>query len=118
VGPVLEENRAWRRKNLAPWRVQAEDWWASQQNPVYLLDRASHRTVPHGRRRANFTATEHAFLKASERGIDASAEADRAAAKEKRRWRRMVTAFGFVLGLLVVSVVLNLVLLVLQFGPG
>lgn len=116
VGPVLDDNRAWRKRNLEPWRVQAEDWWASQQNPVYLLNGGSYRAVPTGRRSAGLTETEHAFLRASGRAADAAAQADKAAARERRRWRRMVTAFGLLVGLLVTSVVLNAFLLFLQFG--
>lgn len=102
VGPVLEDNRAFRAKHLDWWQVQAEDWDASGQNPAFLLQGNQYQMAAPHRKREGLTKTEQAYLKAS-------AEAYRAEGLRSRLrlqlWRTSI--------LLALSLVVNVVLLVL-----
>jgi hypothetical protein len=105
VGPILEDNRAWRVKNLDEWQVRAEDWHASGHDPVYLLQGSPHLTASPHRRRAKLTKTEQDFIKAS---------ADAYYAEGLRA--RLRAQFGLLSGLLVLSLLTNVILIVLLWG--
>jgi hypothetical protein len=103
VGPIVGDNRKWRVDNLEKWQLQAEEWRASGKDPMYLLRGSQYlMTAPRYRRRAELTKTEHAYL-------EASAEAYYA----EGRLTRLKALLGLFSGLLVLSVIVNIVLLVL-----
>ena len=101
VGPVLEDNRAWRVKRLEPWQVQAEDWHAAGQDPELLLSGSQYVAASH-RRREELTETEQAYLKAS---------ADHYRAESLRS--RLLVQLERTRELLIISVAVNIVLLAL-----
>jgi hypothetical protein len=107
VGPVVEDNRTWRVDNLEKWQVRAEEWRASGKDSMCLLRGSQYlMTAPRYRRRAELTKTEHAYL-------EASADAYYA----KGRLTRLKALLGLFGGLLVLSVIANIVLLVLLLSP-
>ncbi len=106
VGPVREDNRAWRRRNLEEWQVRAEEWRASDQDRVYLLRGPQYLSAPAHRRRAGLTQTEQAYLRASDEAFYADGRMARLRA-QRRLYR----------GLLALSLLANLVLLVLVWRP-
>ena len=102
VGPVLEDNRAWRAKHLDQWQVQAEDWDVSGQNPEFLLQGNQYQMAAPHRKREGLTKTEQAYLKAS-------AEALRAEGLRSRQRLQL----GLASTLLALSLLANIVLLAL-----
>jgi len=106
VGPVLEDNQAWRAKRLDRWQAMAEDWHAAGQDPEFLLHGNQYLAAAAHRRREGLTKTEQAYLKAS-------AEAYRA---EGRRARQRLQ-LGLTSVLLALSVLANVVLLILLWHP-
>lgn len=107
VGPVLEDNRAWRvksggKKRLELWQVLAEDWHASGRDPELLLQGSEYLAAAPHRRRAGLTKTEHAYL-------EASAEVYRAEGRKARLKRQL----GQTRILLALSVLVNVVLVIL-----
>ena len=106
VGPVLEDNRAWRVKRLDQWQVLAEDWHASGQDPEFLLHGSQYLTAAPHRRREELTKTEQAYLKAS-------ADVYRAEGR-RARLRLQLGLTSFLLGL---SLLVNVILVVLLSRP-
>jgi hypothetical protein len=106
IGPVREDNRAWRRENLEEWQVRAEEWRASGQNEIYLLHGSEYLTAPSHRRRAGLTQTEQAFLEKSGKAFSTDGRMARLKAQ-----RRLFS------GLLALSLLVNLLLLVLVSRP-
>jgi hypothetical protein len=102
VAPVLVDNRAWRVRYLERWQCLAEEWRTSDRDPQYLLRGADYLAAPSTRKRAGLTDTERAFLTASD-------EAFRATGRLERLWALL----GWLSGLLVLSLVANVVLLIL-----
>jgi hypothetical protein len=98
VGPILEENRAWRVKHLEQWQVLAEDWHASGQDPVFLLHGPQYQPALH--RRQGLTKTEQAYLKES---ADENRDEGRRATLRRQLWRTRT--------LLIYSILVNAVLL-------
>ena len=101
VGPILEDNRAWRIKRLDGWQVLADDWHASGQDPEFLLHGSQYLTAAH-QRREGLTKTEQAYLKAS-------AEVYRAEGHRER----LILQLGLTSVLLGLSLLANVILVVL-----
>jgi hypothetical protein len=64
VGPILQDNRAWRTEKLAEWQVRAEDWRASSHDRVYLMRGARYLTARSHRQGPGLTETEQQYLQA------------------------------------------------------
>ncbi|MBZ5740288.1 nSTAND1 domain-containing NTPase [Nocardioides mangrovi] len=111
VAPVLDDNRSWRKKALPRWRVQAEEWWASGQSSLYLLDAAAYHDARVASRSLRLTETEKSFLKASKQAVKTTEAARVTAERARQRVRRLGTAFGVVGALLLLSLMLNVALL-------
>lgn len=107
VGPILENNRAWRARHLELWQCQAEDWRASKQNPQYLLRGDDYSAAPPPARRDELNDTEREFLAAS----DEVFQAERSAAKAAGMLAGLAAQLSWVRGLLAVSLLANVVLL-------
>jgi hypothetical protein len=100
VGPILDDNRAWRAKRLEPWQSLAEEWRASDRDPQYLLEAGDHIAAQSHSRRVEVTENERAFLKASLEAIYAHGRL--------ARLRAQIGVFG---ALLALSFLVNIVLL-------
>jgi len=115
VGPALDDNRAWRKQKLPPWRAQAEEWWGSQKNALYLLDAAHYNTARRAADNLQLTDTEREFLRASKQAIKALDRAKELAeralqeshqqSRAARQWWRACVVLAI---LLVISLALNL----------
>jgi hypothetical protein len=100
---ILEDNRAWRVKNLEPWQRAAYDWHRGHHDERYLLGANALRTARSKRRRTEeFTELERQFLERSE-----------AAIAKASRLKRSQARFNFLAVLTAVSIALNVVLVVL-----
>ena len=62
IEPVLVSNATWRRSNLAPWQIMADEWNASGRNPALLLPAAE---LPKASPRSDITDGDRDFLEAS-----------------------------------------------------
>jgi hypothetical protein len=109
IDPVLEDNRAWRKKKLAPWRRTAHDWAHSHRDSKYLLDSGRYSEAKVLSRGVKLTQDEKDFLEESRRALDSIGKL-RAAGAQLVRVKRQVT---FLLVGLTVSVLCNILLLVL-----
>jgi WD40 repeat protein len=77
VQTIVDDNSAWRRSNLRPWQIMAEEWSLSRDSGFLLVGPAFHVACEEARRTA-LSPAESDYLAASER-----ADADR-----RRRRRR------------------------------
>lgn len=68
IVPVLEDNRDWRRVNLAPWQVAAYEWERDNHDSRHLLRGEAYRAAG-SLRRSNLTSVEAAFLAESRKVV-------------------------------------------------
>jgi hypothetical protein len=82
ITAVMESNAAWRRGAVDPWKIQARRWEASGRDPDLLLGQRGIQSLPVFR--SNFSETEKAFIKQSQRKV---AE-DRGLERALQSWTR------------------------------
>jgi hypothetical protein len=78
IQPILDDNRAWRRINLAPWQLVAGDWRANQRSDL-LLSGDELRTAQRHASTVTPTEWEQKFLDESLRAERQHLAATRAA---------------------------------------
>jgi hypothetical protein len=68
-----EDNREWRRANLAPWQVAAYEWERDNHDSRHLLRGAAYRAAG-SLKRTDLTTVEQAFLKESRKLVAAEGQ--------------------------------------------
>ena len=91
VQTIVDDNNAWRRSNLKPWQIMAEEWSVSGGDIGFLLTGPAFHAAREEARRTTLGPVETDYLAASHR-----ADADR---RRRRRWA------GLLIALLIVALV-------------
>lgn len=99
VQPIIDDNLAWRSRNLKGWQVVAHEWDRTGRPREYLLRGAALREARSGAKRPELTQVETEFLEESRRVAD-----------EAGRLARLEYQLSISRIFVVLSVLLNLVL--------
>jgi len=101
IDPIVENNRLWREKHLAPWQLDAYKWDRSHRDSSYLLTGETYRAAKVMSRRLELSEVERDFLRSSGDAV-----------AHEGRLKRAQSRLGLVQVLLFWSLLCNLALAV------